>query len=322
MKRFAALALFGSFPLVALAGPVSVHPPKPAAPPTSLNQPLSAAVQTAASNLPAPAPVMTSNPSWGSPAVFPGTLVPASGGTASCGPTVPCATAPCGDPATCQPVRPYLNLLAPRAGCDTARGSCLDKLKDWISYRSSPGGLACSPVPYRAPMRAYFPCPATDGCAGGACAGGTSAGRCGPAIGGTNCGTVTMPVSRLSATDCPAPACRPRVQYVPLLNRSECPTVGCDARPVRPRLFDRLLGLFTPTWGANCNDNSCAPADCSTPAVGQPMQPPPTTVNPPMVPPAPMPMPPMSTKPVYTPQSGNASGKTIQLTPRQPFTNP
>lgn len=376
MKRFAALALVGSLPLVALAGPVSVYPsPKPpaaqllpvntapgpsqgttpAAPPTSLNQPLSAAVQTAASNLPqAPAPVMTSSPSWGSPAVYPGTTVPGPSGAAPCG-TAPCA-APCGDSATTQPVRPYLNLLAPRGGCDDARGSCLDKLKDWLCYRSSPGGPPCTPVPYRAPTRAYFPCRPTDGCisggcgAGGPCAGGVggncATGNCGTGIaatgrlrsligggmpGGGNCGTTPIPVSRLSASDCSAPTCRPRVLFIPL-NRAECPTTGCDSRPVRPRLFDRLLGLFNcgPRCGTGCDGTTgdgvwCSPNDWKgqavSPPAGQPMQPmqlvPLGTVNPPMTPPAP----PTGTKPISAPQSG-WNGKTAQLPSQQPFTNP
>jgi len=125
-----------------------------------------------------------------------------------------------------------------------------------------------------------------------------------------------VPVSRLAASDCPAPACRPRVLFIPL-TRSECPTVGWDARPVRPRLLDRLLGLFNARrcGGATpvCDDVWCSPNDWKL----QPMTAPvPATANPPMTPPTPS-----NIKPISTPQSGWIS-KPAQPASQQPFTNP
>jgi len=128
-----------------------------------------------------------------------------------------------------------------------------------------------------------------------------------------------MPVSRLGASDCPAPAYRPRVLFIPL-TRAECPSVGCDAQPTRPRLLDRLFGWFNrPASGTTCNDAWCSPNDWKTQAPAQPMMAPaPALTNPPMTSPTPMPM---STKPIYAPQGG-ANGKPIQLPSQQPFTNP
>ncbi len=325
MKRFATLTLVGSIQLTALAGnPVSVYPPAPPKPANSMSQPLSAAVQSAAVSLPAaPAPTMTSMPNWGTPAVLPGTLVAAP--TAS--------GIPCSDPATCQVVKPYFNPLALRPGCDVVRGSCLDRLKDWFCYRSSPGGFVRTPTPYRAPLRTYFPCTPTCG-SGGCGPAGCATGGC--AAGGGNCGTVTLAVQKLEA-GCDTPACRPRVMYQPLTARSEVPAIGCDARPVRPRLFERLLGVFAPKCGATCAE-ACTPDGC------QPLAPLPAAVwtspnpgttptttwnqqtSPPVVPNA-MPgtlVPPMSTTPIYgpTPTGTKMNGKPIQLSPAQPFTNP
>ncbi len=303
MNRFAALALAGLIPLTAVAGnPVSVYPPAPPKPANSMSQPLSAAVQSAAATLPAPAPVMTSTPSWGAPAVLPGTLVGS-----------PCATAaaPCGEPATCTTVKPYFNVLAPRGGCDVVRGSCLDRLKDWFNFRSSPGGFGFTPTPYHAPLRAYFPCPPTAGCATGGCV-----------TAGGSCGTVTLPVQRLSA-GCDTPACRPRVMYQPLSTRSEVPVLGCDARPMRPRLFERLFGFFGPKWGGMCGDGACTP-DTYTPPLTATATVWSSPSSPAVVPNA-MPgtfVPPLSTTPIYGPVSKPGNGRPIQLSPAQPFTNP
>lgn len=313
MKRFAALALVGSFQMVAVAGPpVSVHPASPT-PPSSLNQPLSAAVQSAAATLPPPAPTMTGTPSWGTPAVYPGTLVNN------------CPPAPCADAPTSQPVRPYLNLLAPRgSGCDTARGTCLDKFKDWLCYRPTPGGFPCAPTPYRAPLRAYFRC-TEPGCGTGACAtGGCANGHAAPARGDWS-NTMSVPVNRLSA-GCETPTARPRVRYVPLTARAEVPAVGCDAHPCRPRLLERVMGFFTPKWGGMCGDATCTPASDTTPAppgwsTSLPPAPAvaPAPASAPTLAPAPMPMP--TGTPTFTPPL-KSGGKVIQLSPQQPFTNP
>lgn len=307
MKRFVALALVGSFPLVAVAGPpVSVHPASPTQP-SSLNQPLSAAVQSAATTLP-PAPTMTSTPNWGTPAVYPGTTV------SNCAPAAPCA-----DASNCQPVRPYFNLLAPRGnGCDTARGSCLDKFKDWLCYRPTAGGFPCTPTPYRAPLRAYFRC-TEPGCGAGACATGGCANGHGAPAGGANCNTLNVPVNRLSA-ECDTGNCRPRVRYLPLTARAEVPVVGCDARPCRPRLLDRVMGLFTPKWGGTCGGATCTPA-CETmpPSPNWAPLPASAPATPPTASPTPMPLP--TGTPTYTPPV-KSGGQTIQLTPQQPFTRP
>lgn len=322
MKRFAALALAGSIQLTALAGnPVSVHPPTPPKPANSLSQPLSAAVQSAAATLPA-APVMSSTPSWGTPTVLPGTLVatPTAGGL------------PCGDPATCQVVKPYFNVLATRPGCDVVRGSCLDRLKEWFNYRPTPGGFPCGPAAYNAPLRTYFPCKPSASCGSGGC------GPAGCATGGGSCGAVTLPVQRLEA-GCETPACRPRVMYQPLTARSEVPAIGCDARPVRPRLFDRLLGLFRPKRGGLWSDDACLPDGCATtlPPPPAPVWLNPTHATAPTMtwnqptPPAPVSsatpgtlVPPLSTTPIYGPVSNGTrqNGKPIQVSPAQPFTNP
>jgi hypothetical protein len=326
VKRFAAFALVGSFPLFASAAPpaVSVYPPAPTtwqqapapAAPNSLNQPLSAAVQSAAATLP-PAPVMSSTPSWGSPAVYPSAPVAAGG--------------PCGDAAACNPVRPYFNALAPRGGCDTARGTCFDRFKEWLCFRSSPGGHGCSPVPAQAPLRSYFR--TAPGCGTGAC-GTAGATACSPRVGRGDW-AVDMPVQKLDA-GCDTGTCRPRVRFTPLTTRSEVPVTGCDSRPARPRLFDRLFGFFTPRWAGMCGDGACAPSECVPTA--PPFAAPPATAAPvpytplPMTPPQAMPVPPtaapavppvpMSTTPVVAPPGGKANGKTIQLSPQQPFTNP
>lgn len=313
MKRFAALALAGSIQLTALAGnPVSVHPPAAPKPANSMSQPLSAAVQSAAATLPAPAAVMTSTPSWGAPAVLPGTLVGAG-----------CAPAgSCGDPTACPTVTPYFNVLAPRGGCDVVRGSCLDRLKDWFNYRSSPGGFGFTPTPHRATMRAYFPCTPTGSC-----------GTAGCATGGGSCGPVTMPVQRLDATGCDTPACRPRVMYQPLSTRSEVPFAGCNPLPVRPRLVERMLGFFTPKWGGMCGDGTCTPGTYAPPLTttwsspGATTAPTTTWTTPgsPSVVPNAMPgtfVPSMSTTPMSGPVGKPGNGKPVQLSPAQPFTNP
>jgi hypothetical protein len=114
--------------------------------------------------------------------------------------------------------------------------------------------------------------------------------------------------------------------YQPLTTRSEVPVVGCDARPMRPRLFQRLLGFFTPKWGGMCSDTVCPPGG------SQPFAPLPTPTtwtvpsasSPALVPNA-MPgtfVPSMSTTPIYGPVGQLGGGKPIQLSPAQPFTNP
>lgn len=311
MKRLA-LALLGSFPLVALAGnPVSVHPPA-AKPAGSMSQSLSSVVQSAATTLP-PAPVMTSSPSWGSPAVLPGSVV---GSTGSC--------APCDVGGTCGSVRPYFNPLALRPGCgDVIRVSCLDRIKDWFCYRPTPGGFGGGPVPYQAPLRTYFPCPPSVGCDAGGCA----SGACGVGRSAGGCGTVQLPVRKLEA-GCDTAVCRPRVRYLPLTCRAEVPVVGCDARPARPRLFDRLFGFFSPRWGAMCGDPTCGTDACGSAPTYSPMtvttpMAPVTPITPPAVP-STMPgtlIPPMSTTPIYGP-TGRMSGKPVSVSPVVPFTNP
>lgn len=282
MKRFVALALVGSFPLIASAGPpVSVHPP---AQPTSMNQPLSAAVQAAGANLP-PAPALTSQPTnWG--------------GT-------PCPTAPACEPACGQP-KPYFNALAPRGTMFS--GTCLERLKEWATYNPAPCNLGRTPTPYQAPLRAYFTCRPTDGSPGVGCGTGCGTNGCKPVRGGV--GALNLPVSPLRANSCDAPTERPRVRYTPLTCRSEVPT-----GTARPRLLDRLFGLFGPACGT-AGDDWCAPAGpvpYPYPA-GELL--PANPAGPAMPPPAPPVTPPT------TPPAGKGGGQTIQLSPRQAFTNP
>lgn len=285
MKRFVAFAIVGSFPLIASAGPpVSVHPP------ASLNQPLSAAVQAAGANLP-PAPVMSSQPTnWG-------------------GSPCPSPAVPCGEPA-CGGTKPYFNVLAPRGGT-AVRGSCLDRLKEWATYNPEPCKLGRTPTPYQAPLRTYFTCRPTDGSPGVGC-GGAGGGTAGCATGRGGCGTVALPVTPLTTNACDAPTCRPRVRYQPLSCRAEVPT----GTP-RPRLLDRLFGLFGPKCDAGYGDDWCAPAPTPYPAGLLPA----TPIGPAMPPPSASVLP-MTTAPLYTPPAGKVNGKTVQLTPLQPFTNP
>lgn len=278
MKRFVALALVGSFPLVALAGPpVSVHPP------TSMNQPLSTAVQAAGANLP-PTPVMTSQPTnWGG---------------APCPTGVQCAGAECGQ------TKPYFNALAPRG--TLFRGTCLDRLKEWATYNPAPCNLGRTPTPYKAPLRTYFTCRPADGSPGVGC--GTGCGTAGCNTGRGGCGTVNLPVTRLRADGCDTPACRPTVRYTPLSCRSEVPTGAA-----RPRLLDRIFGLFGPKCDP-AGDEWCAPAPVPYPYPAAELLPAPPAAS--------MPPPVTSTPPLYTPPAGKAGGQTVQLTPRQAFTNP
>lgn len=285
MKRFVALALVGSFPLVASAGnPVSVNPP---AQPSSMNQPLSAAVQAAGATLP-PAPVMTSQPTnWG------------GGGCPSAG-------VPCGDPSACSQTRPYFNPLAPRGDCG-GRGTCLDRLKEWVTYHPEPCNLGLHPTPYMAPLRTYFTCRPGDGSPGVGCGAGCGAGcAAGRGAGRGGCGAVEMPVKRLSADGCDAPACRPRVRYTP---QSDC-------GGTRPRLLDRLFGWFSPKGEPTGGDNWCAPVPYPYPAAELL----PANPAPPMPPPTTSTLP-TTTVPANTP-TGRPAGKSIQLSPQQPFTNP
>jgi hypothetical protein len=120
------------------------------------------------------------------------------------------------------------------------------------------------------------------------------------------------------------------VLFVPLTARAEVPQIGCDARPVRPRLFQRLMSFFTPKWGETCGDVTSIPtypgvhvADPlhhAPPPAPAPMMAPPTTAPVPMTAPMPAPMP-ATGVPTYLP-SGKLSSKAMPLSPLQPFTTP
>jgi hypothetical protein len=97
------------------------------------------------------------------------------------------------------------------------------------------------------------------------------------------------------------------VRYTPLTSRSEVPT-GAS----RPRLLDRLFGLFNSPCDPACGDGGCAPVPYPYPAAElHPAAP----TGPAMPPPAPPVAP-------TTPPVGKGGGLSAHLSPRQAFTNP
>lgn len=270
MKRFLALGLGSLAVSATVAGePVSVHPPGTG---SSLNQSLPAVIQSALPN--SPAPVMTSAPSWGGSAHPATTVAVTPTSVVNCQP--PASPAACGPTCVAAPqTRPHFNLLGTpwggsAAGCS---GGVRERVKEWMHYQPGPGDSPrLTPTPYRPAARAYFPYRPGD-CGTERC--GTGGGGGGPAarpgflarvgLSSTPTCAANLPYTPLSTgTDCNAPACRPRVLYVPLSARAET-TVACGvtgSRAGRPTLLQRMLGFFSwgggdpatcPTCGANAN---------------------------------------------------------------------
>lgn len=340
MKRFATLGLLLASAAAGSAGnPVSVNPPAAPASGSGLSQSLPSAIQSAVPN--APAPALVSQPSWGAEPLFSSQAIPTTGPTYLTNPTVGCA--PCETPA----VRPHFNLLAfparlsaPTAcgGCGV-RGSCLDRLKAWLSFQPTPSGVpVLEPIPYRVPLRAYFPCTPDGGAGAGGCAAG---GGCGPKVRpnvlarlglfqGKGACEATIPTRPLP----PAPACdadgRTRVVYVPLT------ADGCaDGKACSPTLWNRLTGKLTGgscAAGGGCATGNCPPpppspvrfaAPCTLPYYGS--TPPPVHQQqgvPTVVPAQPVTTNGKAVPTQMPPASGSGTKTSAAPVATQPFTNP
>ena len=341
MKRFLALGVGMAVSVAAVAGdPVSVNPPG-----SSLSRPLPSVVQDAAAT-PAPAPALVSTPPrWSAT----GAVQPSSGAVPThYGPTS--FTPPPAGCDTCGPTtRPHFNLLSPgllprpAAGCGP-RGTLLDRLKTWLGFHPCPSGVPlCTPRPFYAPIRWYFPYTANKyGCGTNACdTGGCATGNCphpaggriterGRLFAGRAAGDVGIPYTP-AAADCGGGNCRPRVLYVPLggqASRSgECDNTGA----ARPGLFRRLmarLGLCDDAdYGYGCSSGNCpppapSPVHYASPCVSPPAPQPAGMLHPPIDPSTPRPWVVPQQTPPAAPAKPDGKISTRTASPTQAFTNP
>lgn len=236
-------------PVTALfaADPPAVPSLYPTSQSGSLSQSLPSLVNGSLSTVPTvPPPVMVSQPGWGGLAY----------GSLGC-PTAICPTVTCPTPA-CATRQP---LLVPRVhrlpmpvatGC-AARGSILDRLREWLCGGSGPAVTSgCVFAPPVVPLRDWGW--KDDTSCGTAGAGGWPS-RC-DARGGR-----LLPLGRVfghAADPCPTTACQPAVGprpiHIPLASAADCPTT-CGSS--RPGLLRRLMAFLSQGW-FDC-EPSCVP---------------------------------------------------------------
>lgn len=121
---------------------------------------------------------------------------------------------------------------------ETDSRTCLEKLTDWFCFRPGPRVLPlCTPVPYHAPLRHYFPCHPGQCLVVGGCnpASGCGAGGCGHP---GRIGLLAPAAAGYGYTAQAAP--------VPAGTIPGQPTV----RMARPTFRDRVMGVFESAWPA------------------------------------------------------------------------
>lgn len=124
----------------------------------------------------------------------------------------------------------------PGGTCVTDGRTCLEKLTDWFCFRPGPRVLPlCTPVPYQAPLRHYFPCHPGQCLVVGGCS--PSAG-----CGAGGCGHTGRP-------DVLAPATA-GYRYVQRTIPAPVGTVHSPATVsvARPTFRDRVMGVFASVW--------------------------------------------------------------------------
>lgn len=124
----------------------------------------------------------------------------------------------------------------PGGNCPTDGRTCLEKLTDWLCFRPGPRVLPlCTPVPYQAPLRHYFPCHPSQCLVVGGChpAQGCGAGGCNHPV---RTGLLVPATAGYGHI--------PQVAAIPVGTAQGQPTV----RVARPALRDRVMGLFTAAW--------------------------------------------------------------------------
>jgi len=240
----------------------------PLAMPSTLSQPLSRILGSAAS----PA---TQQPSM--PVSYPMNGMIAPTVPVSAYQTAGCETGTCA--ANCDVP------LFPTAGGSGRPRPALDRLIDWLSYRPGPSQLPILvPVPYSAPLRAYFPCRDPGSCGGTAGPSGSGSGYGGGL--GSRFGSAGMGIGSCNTVD---GSCKDRVCNAPIPKgfgafakpSGYCPTagslgVGCapiavplpascvgtmgcvaGCRQSRGNAFARLFGCFSSTTHG-CSSGGCA----------------------------------------------------------------
>lgn len=140
-----------------------------------------------------------------------------------------------------------------------ARGSCLHRIYDWVTFQPCPRVLPLlTPTPYQAPLRTYFPCKPEHG-----------------RVGSTACATQCRPtlLPRLHGAPAACASCpSPRVSMVSRFLRFFDP---------RPHPYNSSTWSHTDGCGTNDNGNCpCPPtgvyryaAPCVVPAPTMPQQP-------------------------------------------------
>jgi hypothetical protein len=83
---------------------------------------------------------------------------------------------------------PACNSAGCPGGCAADGRTCLEKFSDWLFFHPGPRVLpTCTPIPYRAPLRQFFPCRPGDCLAVGGCNPAAGCGGCdgpaGPVVG-------------------------------------------------------------------------------------------------------------------------------------------
>ena len=125
----------------------------------------------------------------------------------------------------------------PSGECVGDGRTCLERLTDWFCFRPGPRVLpVCTPTPYSAPLRHYFPCHPGQCLAVGGCkrAGGCGTGGCGHA----NTPGLLAPATANGYVQHPVPAQTGTDQAQPTV------------RAARPTFRDRVMGVFTSAWSA------------------------------------------------------------------------
>lgn len=152
----------------------------------------------------------------------------------------------------------------PGEDCASCGRTCLQKVCDWFCYRPGPRGLPlCTPVPYQAPLRHYFPCHPGECLVVGGCNPGAG---CVSGISGQTypdvisyymprppiTGPMPVPQAVPPVPAAPRPAAAPTPTPMPASQAVPPPAGAPQAQPptraTRPTFRARVKGVFSSMW--------------------------------------------------------------------------